>query len=218
MKKLFITATNTDIGKTYTTCKLIAVYSAMGYNVGVIKPIETGVTKAPLDGSKLYETLRLHNPTLTCNIEDIVPITFILPAAPYIANEAKNIDLTPVTESIERFEAMGCDILLIEGAGGLMVPVDKDTMMIDLIEYLQCDATLLVSHDALGCISDTLVNCAFLDAKDINYIYSLNVQDMENFAHISKPYFDDALSDYLIVDRDIDKIAKQLYNCATKGD
>ena len=59
---LFITATNTNVGKTYTTLKLIKQFSKMGYKVGVFKPIETGVKKKPLDGNLLLKEVQKYNP------------------------------------------------------------------------------------------------------------------------------------------------------------
>ena len=61
MSRIFITATNTDIGKTYASKLLIQTYSALGYSVGVIKPIETGVVDAPLDGSELLYEVQKYN-------------------------------------------------------------------------------------------------------------------------------------------------------------
>jgi len=212
MRKIFITATNTDIGKTYTTCKLIESYANMGYKVGVIKPIETGVETTPLDGEKLLLQVQKYNPEFnSLHVNDIVPIQFTLPAAPFIASGGESIDLSIIQKAIQKLEHY-CDILLIEGAGGLMVPVDTNTMMYEFIEQLECDATLLISHCVLGCISDTLVNRAFLESKQIPHIWALNCKDSDSFQNISKPYFDYTCKEYYIVDRDIDKIALDLYN------
>ena len=210
MRKIFITATNTDIGKTYTTCKLMSAYSKLGYRVGVIKPIETGVIGIPLDGEKLLLHVKSVNSEFdSLHVKDIVPIQFRLPAAPFIASGGQKIDISIIKDAMDKLEKY-CDILLIEGAGGLMVPIDSETMMYELIEKLECNATLLVSHCVLGCISDTLVNRAFLESKDITYTWALNCKKEDNFKTISKPYFETTCKDYYIVDRDIDKIALDL--------
>ena len=208
-KRVFITATNTDIGKTYTTLKLLEELTAQGYKVGVIKPIETGVTSTPLDGSLLYDTVCQLNPLMkNLTINDIVPIQFKLPAAPYIANHAKKIDLTPIDNAIKKIELYR-DILLIEGAGGALVPIDKETMIIDLIVRYEAKA-LLVSHGDLGCINDTLQNINTLKQYNIDFEWVLNCRDYESFSAISKPFFDDTYTSYYLLQNNITELAKKL--------
>ncbi len=205
-KRIFITATNTDIGKTYTTKLLMRQLSNMGYRIGVCKPIETGVSDLPVDGSELLTLLHKLNPsTRQLTLKDIVPIQFLLPAAPYVANQAETIDLTPIEVSLKKIEAH-CDVLLIEGAGGLFVPIDKNTMMIDLIEHFNAKA-LLVSHCRLGCINDTLLSHHLLQEREIDHLWTLNCHSSDNsFKTISEPYFKDNFPDFTIVERDIGKI------------
>lgn len=209
-KRIFITATNTDIGKTYATKLLMQVFSTMGYRVGVCKPIETGVETAPLDGTALLELLHQLNPlTHHLNINDIVPIQYTLPAAPYIASNAEEIDLSLVDTALSKQEAL-CDILLIEGAGGLYVPVDKQTMMIDLIDRFEAKA-LLISHCRLGCINDTLLSHYALNDKEISHIWTLNCHaDDHSFSKISEPFFHDNFPDYTLLERDIFQVANSL--------
>ena len=122
MKKyppIFITATNTNIGKTYTTLKLLEALSAKGFKVGVMKPIETGVVKEPLDATLLFETAKRLNPALeVLKMRDITPYQFELPAAPFVAKGRKKISLELLESAYAKIEAL-CDIVLIEGAGGL---------------------------------------------------------------------------------------------------
>jgi dethiobiotin synthetase len=209
-KRIFITATNTDIGKTYVTAHLLEQYASMGYSVGVIKPIETGVEEIPPDGTKLLALVRSLNPAMSAiTVEEIVPLRFQLAAAPYCANGAQSVDLAPVDRAIGKIEAL-CDILIIEGAGGLYVPIDRETMMIDLIERFNAKA-LLVSHCRLGCINDTLLSLKAMQAKGLDFIWTLNCHaDDQNFHRVSEPYFRDKFPDFTIFDRDIAKIAEAL--------
>ncbi|WP_304544286.1 dethiobiotin synthase [Sulfurimonas microaerophilic] len=190
-KRIFITATNTDIGKTYTTKLLMQEFASQGYKVGVIKPIETGVKDGVYpDGDALLELLKQVNPLAwSLDVDDIVPISYELPAAPVIASNFTSIDYKKIEEAIHQQEAM-CDILLIEGAGGLFVPVDEKIMMIDLIKIFDAQA-ILVTHCSLGCISDTLVNKKALDDMGIKNEVVFNCRDEESksFKKISLPYF-----------------------------
>ncbi|WP_345976803.1 dethiobiotin synthase [Sulfurimonas sp. HSL3-7] len=209
-KRIFITATNTDIGKTFVTVRLLKQYASMGYRVGVIKPIETGVAEVPLDGTKLHTLLQSLNPAATdLSVNDIVPLQFALPAAPYCANDAQAVDLSIIDAAIEKIEAV-CDILIIEGAGGLYVPIDKDTMMIDLIERYDSKA-LLVSHCKLGCINDTILSIKAMQDRTLDFAWTLNChQDDQDFYQTSEPYFRDNFPEFTIFERDIVKIADTL--------
>ena len=209
-KRIFITATNTDIGKTFVTVRLLEQYASMGYRVGVIKPIETGVAEAPLDGTKLHALMQSLNPAAAeLSVDDVVPLQFALPAAPYCANGAQAVDLSIIDAAIEKIEAR-CDILIIEGAGGLYVPIDRETMMIDLIERYDAKA-LLVSHCKLGCINDTLLSVKAMQERALDFTWTLNChQDDQNFYQVSEPYFKDNFPEFTIFERDIVKIADAL--------
>jgi dethiobiotin synthetase len=212
-KHIFITATNTDIGKTYTTKLLLKSFAARGFRVGVMKPIETGVVDGFCpDGNELLALVQELNPEfMDVNIEDIVPITYELPAAPFVASDNKALDIQALHVSIKKLEKL-CDVLIIEGAGGLFVPVDENYMIIDLIKELS-DSALLVTHCSLGCINDTLLSKKALEDKKIPHIVGFNCrQEDESFSYVSQPYFDkSAFAVYKITD-DIDTLSQLLYN------
>lgn len=209
-KRIFITATNTDIGKTYTTKRLIEAFSKMGLRVGVYKPIETGVTTIPADGMSLFQTALSHNPALSVlTIEDIVSLRFPLPAAPCVANGGQKIELERFERALEKIEAL-CDVVLIEGAGGLFVPVDEETMMIDLPRRLHA-VTLLVTHCRLGCINDTLLNLKALQDSGLPFVWGFNCRDGDDtFEQTSLPYFARRFETLYFIRNDIDTIARSL--------
>ncbi|ABB43741.1 dethiobiotin synthase [Sulfurimonas denitrificans DSM 1251] len=212
-KRIFITATNTDIGKTYTTKLLLKEFASRGLLVGVIKPIETGVVDGYADdGEELLQYVKELNPKLwSLEVEDIVPITYELAAAPFVASNNTPLDLRKIKIKIEEMEA-SCDIVIIEGAGGLYVPIDDKYMMIDLLKKLDAVA-LLVTHCSLGCINDTLLSKGALEAKEILHVVAFNCKNKDdNFDKISEPYF--LKTDFKVfkVDKDIEKICDVLYN------
>ena len=193
--RIFVTATNTGVGKTHTTLQLLDIAKEAGLRPGVIKPIETGVLGSPVDGSKLLSKCQELNPNLkSLSIEDIVPYQFKLPAAPYVAKGETHIHLEEIKKKIAKIEEL-CDILFIEGAGGLMVPIEKDLFMIDLIEALDAKA-LLVAPSRLGCINDTLLSLQALQSKGIAHHWYLNLyEDKDSFFEVSYPFFKDYFSD-----------------------
>ena len=206
-KRIFITATNTDIGKTYASTLLLKELASQGLKVGVFKPIETGVDTHPLDGKKLFDLALELNPKLSIlSLNDIVPYQFKLPAAPIVAKEDATIDLTYLSKKLEQIEEL-CDVVLIEGAGGLMVPVEENIFMVDFIAYFKT-SVLLVVPSRLGSINDTLLSRHLLESKDINYTWAVNIyEDKETFLNVTAPFYK---NNYLTLQDDIKTIANKL--------
>jgi len=189
-KSLFITATNTDVGKTYASEKFLRYFANLGLKVGYFKPCETGVEDFPLDGTKMLKITKELNPDFNVDINDVVPYQFKLPAAPYVAKEKTYISLELIKEKKKYLEQF-CDVLIIEGAGGLMVPIEKDLFIIDLIKELDSQA-ILITPSKLGCINDTLLSINALKNKNIEFEFYINLyQDKNSFEKVSKPFFID---------------------------
>ncbi len=190
-KSIFITATNTDVGKTYASEKFLRYFAKAGLKVGYFKPCVTGVVDYPLDGTKMLNLVKELNPSFDVNINDVVPYQFKLPAAPYVAKENTKIDLNYLKQKKD-FLQNKCDILIIEGAGGLMVPIEKDIFIIDLIQIFESFA-FLITPSKLGCINDTLLSMEALKNKKIDFEFFINLyQDINSFEEVSKPF----LSEY----------------------
>lgn len=190
MKTLFVTATNTDVGKTYACEKLLRHYAENGLKVGYFKPCETGVEDLPLDGNKMLTLVKELNPGFDVTINDIVPYQFKLPAAPYVAKEDSIINIEFLIEKKKELEKL-CDILIIEGAGGLMVPIEEGIFIIDLIKEFEAQA-ILISPSKLGCINDTLLSMSALKNRDIPFDWYINLyQDIDSFNEVSRPFLED---------------------------
>ncbi|QFR48683.1 dethiobiotin synthase [Sulfurimonas lithotrophica] len=217
-KRIFITATNTDIGKTYTTKLLLREFASRGLRVGVIKPVETGVVGGVyLDGDELLKKVQELNIEFEdIKVEDIVPISYKLPAAPFVASNAQKFDFKTVDAKVKLLEDR-CDVLIFEGAGGLLVPIDENNMVVDLIKYYKASA-LLVTHCSLGCINDTLLSKKVLDDLDIKHTVAFNCRESDSsFKDVSEPYFNKIGFEVLKVSEQIDKICDVLYNLQNKN-
>ena len=189
-KSIFITATNTDVGKTYASEKFLRYFASKGLKVGYFKPCETGVIDLPIDGNKMLNITKELNPDFKVNLCDVVPYQFKLPAAPYVAKGETSISLELIKDKKKYLEQF-CDVLIIEGAGGLMVPLEKDLFIIDLIKELDCEA-ILITPSKLGCINDTLLSISALKAKNIDFEFYINLyQDIDSFEKVSKPFLID---------------------------
>ncbi len=210
MINIYITATNTDIGETYTTAKLIHAFASLGYRVGVMKPIETGVCGEPEDATLLLNEAKKYNPDFaSIMIEDISPIQFTLPAAPFVAKAEEKIDFEKLKNAHNKLTKY-CDILLIESAGGLMTPVEDDFIMIDFAAFFKTK-TLLITDDQLGCINNTLLNRELLHTYNEKFIFCVNQKSSDgSFETVSLPYFKAKFDKVLTVQKDIKEIASNL--------
>ena len=196
MQSLFITATGTNVGKTHTTLKLIEAFASRGLKVGVFKPIETGVTDTLPDASLLLKVCRKVNKNFKdLDPEEITAYTFPLPAAPFCADINKEIVIDKIIEKYHELSQL-CDILLVEGAGGLLVPITKDFMMIDLAKKLG-SKVLLVTPSRLGCINDTLLSQEALKSRNIEFDWCVNLyEDKESFSEVTKPFYDEIFPEW----------------------
>ncbi|HEV7733218.1 MAG TPA: dethiobiotin synthase [Candidatus Binatia bacterium] len=151
MSILFVTGTDTGVGKTFVACALAHALRATGRRVGVVKPIETGVTGEPEDAMRLRDAAGDPSP-----LDDLCPYRLRAPLAPAAAAPAEGviIDVERIVALIER-RAATADVLIVEGAGGLLVPITAACSYLDLALRLALP-TLLVAANRLG----TLNHCA----------------------------------------------------------
>ncbi|RLA75894.1 MAG: dethiobiotin synthase [Epsilonproteobacteria bacterium] len=210
MQTLFITATGTNVGKTFTTLQLIKAFSKRNISIGVCKPIETGVVDAPLDAQLLLKACQAVNPTfVSFNPKDITAYTFSLPAAPFSADTKQTIQIETIMNKIDELSSY-CDLLIIEGAGGLMVPITRDFMMIDLAKKLD-GKVLLVTPSRLGCINDTLLSIEALRSREIDFDWCVNLyEDSEDFAQATQPFYDAIFGNYWFVEEGLDNFISTL--------
>ncbi len=210
MKSLFITATGTNVGKTHTTLKLIETLAAQGMHPGVYKPVETGVSDTPADAAALLQACQSVNPAFEgLSTDDITAYTFALPAAPFCADTDGTIDLQYIVDKHDML-LKKCDILLVEGAGGLMVPLTETYLTVHLIKELDARA-LLVTPSRLGCINDTLLSMMALRSFDIPFDWCVNLyEDREDFAKVTQPYYDAVFEGWWSVEEGLEQYLSRL--------
>ena len=164
---IFVSGIDTDAGKTYATAFLARRFMDSGYSVATQKFIQTGCVGESED---IVTHRRL------CGVgmlpEDLdgttAPIIFSYPASAQLAAriDGREIDLTLVDKATEKL-LENYDIVLIEGAGGLMVPVDDETFTIDYVASRKLPM-MLVSNARLGSINHTVLSLEAVKARGID--------------------------------------------------
>jgi len=158
MKPLFVTATDTDIGKTYVCAGLAYALKKSGIDVGIMKPFACGVKQKI--GFSSNDLTILTNAAMVDDAEDIInPFFFPIPASPYTAakNLGVKIDIEHVMECFRKLDEIH-DIMLVEGIGGIMTPILKDYAIIDLIKDLMAN-TIIVTSSKIGTVNHTVLTC-----------------------------------------------------------
>jgi len=159
----FVTGTDTGVGKTVVACALVRALRAAGRDVGVMKPAETGVgAGGPLDALALREAAGVGDA-----LEEICPVQLALPAAPSVAadDEGAPLDLVRVRGAFDALAARH-ECMVVEGAGGLLVPLAPDFTMADLAAELGLPV-LLVARAALGTINHTRLSLEAIEARGL---------------------------------------------------
>ena len=158
MKPLFVTATDTDIGKTYVCAGLAYALKKLDVDVGIMKPFACGVKQKI--GFSSNDLTILANAAMVDDAEDIInPFFFPIPASPYTAakNLGVKIDVEHVMECFRKLDQIH-DIMLVEGIGGIMTPILKDYAIIDLIKDLKAN-TIIVTSSKIGTVNHTVLTC-----------------------------------------------------------
>ena len=158
-KTIFVTGTDTNVGKTYSTLVLGWLLKARGFKVGVFKPVQC----AGDDAAFLKEHLNIEDP-----LELVNPFYAKEPLSPNLAfkRSKQNISISKILKVYSELQKK-YDIVLIEGAGGLMVPLKDNYLVLDLIKDIGAD-TVVVSRLGLGTINHTMLTVEQARSNGIN--------------------------------------------------
>jgi len=161
---VFITGTDTGVGKTFITLALARALMARGIDVGVMKPISCG----PMDDNDavyLKKELKISDP-----LDLINPIRLRLPLAPYAASAIlrKKIDLKKIFKAFKKL-LITHEIVLVEGVGGVLVPIKKNYFAADLAKDLNIPA-IIVARAGLGTINHTLLTVEALRSRKVDIL------------------------------------------------
>jgi dethiobiotin synthetase len=170
MTAVFVSATGTDIGKTFVTAGLIRHFRAAGHKVDAVKPVVSGFDPAAWQDSDPAALIAaLGRPLTLDEAERISPWRFAAPLSPHMAarHEGRSIAYTEVVEFCRRRMAGRRGILLIEGIGGIMVPIDDRHSVLDWMTLLRIPV-ILVAGTYVGTVSHTLTALEVLVRRNLN--------------------------------------------------
>ena len=169
-KGIFITGTDTGVGKTFVAAGLLRALKEMGFNVCPMKPVETGCRVksgklTPGDTLRLIKASGAEEP-----LEIINPYMFSLPLAPAVAAEREGVKikkkkiLSACNYLLDKY-----DFTVVEGSGGIMAPVYKENLFLDLIKYLNLPV-IIVSRPGLGTINHSLLTIKAAQSRSVNVL------------------------------------------------
>ena len=151
----FVTGTDTDVGKSYICKHLAKEFIKLGKKTGYLKPFQSGLEEGIDPDAKQIEIIA----------KDVIAKSSYItktPCTPYISSQMDNVDynLEKVKQDYAKL-ANACDVIIVEGSGGLYVPVKENVLMSDVIKFLNLP-TLIVARPNLGTINHTLmtIKCA----------------------------------------------------------
>ena len=169
-KGIFITGTDTGVGKTLLSGAFAAALRGRGMNIGVMKPVESGCKRlegslVPSDALSLKEFSGSND-----DIDLINPYRLEHPLAPATAAEMEGvkIELKRIEDAYNRMER-NHDLMLVEGAGGLLVPLNDSLLMADLIKILKLPV-LVIARSSLGTINHTLLTLRSAEASGLKVL------------------------------------------------
>ncbi|GAA5507252.1 dethiobiotin synthase [Novipirellula caenicola] len=163
-RRLFISGTDTDVGKTFVACAMAKHYRHSGMQVGVYKPVasdchaesaESGAEIVAADARNLWNAAG--NPR---SLDEVCPQRFRAPLAPTraAAAEGKSVDADQLHQAAAVWLS-GFDVTIIEGAGGLLSPLADGILNLDLAKKMAPVQLVIVAANRLGVIHQTLATC-----------------------------------------------------------
>lgn len=174
MSVLFISGIDTDIGKTYATGMIAKALMQQGINVITQKLVQTGVAINPDNsGINIADDIVTHRQLMgmamqPCDTDNTTcPFRYEKPASPHLAAKLANTVLDPkiITKSTQQLQA-NYDVVLLEGAGGLLVPITEQLLTLDYI-VTQGYPVILVTSGRLGSINHTLLSLEAIKARGL---------------------------------------------------
>jgi len=167
MSTFFITGTDTEVGKTIATGLLAKAILDLNKQVLTQKWIQSGLNSYPEDIATHLTLMQKNKEELSPFLKAMCPYRFQLPASAHLAAKEENRSInSDYLFSCSTALQKQCDVLLIEGLGGLQVPINDQLLLIDLLEQAKFPVILCIDNK-LGAINHSLLSIEALQARKI---------------------------------------------------
>ena len=192
MNSLFVTGTDTDVGKTCITASILSYLSKMNVDVGVMKPFASGY-KSTIDSVSEDVKILMKYSGVNDPVDLINPYFFEIPTSPYDACKQLNleIDISMVIDSYKQLSSIH-DVVIVEGIGGIMTPISKNYFVSDLITDLQMN-TIIVTGSKVGTVNHLMLTYQHAKEKKIplnGFVVNENVSDGYESSNLRKQIID----------------------------
>ena len=166
----FVTGTDTDVGKTYIASALVRYFVQQGQTAVGMKPIAAGCEKINGELRNADVSALLEASNIVARLEDVNPYTFEPAIAPHIAAEqvGATVSLNKIKHAFDALQSQA-DVVIVEGAGGFRVPINRQETMADLAVKLNLPIILVVGI-RLGCINHALMTAGSIKAAGLNLV------------------------------------------------
>ena len=166
----FVTGTDTDVGKTYIATALVRHFVQQGYQAVGVKPVAAGCQKENGELRNTDVSALVAASNVDADLALINPYAFEPAIAPHIAAEQAGItvSLAKIQQAFDSLQAQA-DVVVVEGAGGFRVPINRQETMADLVAQLNLPVIMVVGI-RLGCINHALMTAGSIRAAGLNLV------------------------------------------------
>ena len=164
-KSVFIVGTGTDVGKTFVSAGIVSMLKEINKDVCYFKPVQSGASSNNDQLNDIEFVKKISD--VSQNIDNMNTYSFEEPLSPHLAAKRKgmHIDKAKILEQYENLK-IKYEYMVIEGAGGVIVPICKDYHIYDLIKDMKADA-IVISDSKVGTINQTCLTIDFLKRQEI---------------------------------------------------
>ena len=192
MISLFVTGTDTDVGKTCITASIVSYLSKMKVDVGVMKPFASGHKATSNSVSDDVKILMKYS-GVDDPIDLVNPYFFEIPTSPYDACKQLNleIEIDKVIDSYKQLTSIH-DVVIVEGIGGIMTPISKNYFVSDLISDLQMN-TIIVTGSKVGAVNHLMLTYQHVKEKNLHlngFVINQNVSDGYESSNLKQQIID----------------------------
>lgn len=181
-RTLFVTGTDTDVGKTFVSAAILSKLASHGYKTAGFKPISAGCEDTP-EGLRNEDALVLQQASsVSLSYAEVNPVAFRDPVAPHLAAAREKVALSVegLKKAIAHLHSKHPDILLVEGAGGWRLPLGGGRFLSQLPQELDMSVIMVVGMK-LGCLNHAILTSEAIKAdglKTIGWVANFIDQDM----------------------------------------